>query len=174
MSLTTCRECRKEVSPNAAMCPNCGAPKPANPKWNGWGFDWRSQTTFYGWPLVHISVGKDKNGKLRVARGWIAIGQFGIGAITFAQIGIGALFGFGQVMLGATAIGQVAIALLFGLGQFATGYIAIGQIAMGYYALCQTGFATYLWCQKFRDPEAVRFFQQVFDYIGIHLPLKIK
>jgi hypothetical protein len=170
MSLTLCRECKKEVSPNAAMCPSCGAPKPADPEWNGWGFDWKSQATFYGWPLVHISVGKDKNGKLRVAKGWIAIGQFGIGAVTIAQFGIGVIFGLGQFMLGIVAVAQFAVALLFGLGQFATGYIAIGQIAVGYYALCQAGFATHLWSQKFKDPEAVRFFKQLAEYAGINIP----
>jgi hypothetical protein len=38
MALTTCRECQKEVSTEAATCPNCGTPKPANrpgavPRW---------------------------------------------------------------------------------------------------------------------------------------------
>lgn len=166
MSLSSCRECRKEVSADARSCPHCGAPQPANQSWNGWGFDWKSKTSYYGWPLVHVSVGKDRNGKLRVAKGWIAIGQFGIGAITIAQFGVGVLFGFGQFMLGITAVAQFAVALLFGLGQFATGYIAIGQIAFGYYALCQTGFAVHLCSQKFKDPEAVRFFKQLAEYGG--------
>jgi hypothetical protein len=158
IQLGSCRECRREVSTNAGACPHCGAPKPADHKWNGWGFDWKSKTSFYGWPLIHVSVGKDRNGKLRVAKGWVAIGQFGIGLVTVAQFGIGVLFGFGQFILGITAIAQFAAALLFGLGQFVSGYVAIGQIAFGYYALCQTGYGIHLWSQKVADPEAVRFF----------------
>jgi hypothetical protein len=161
VKLSACRECRKEVSTNAGSCPHCGAPRPAKQDWNGWGYDWKTKTSFYGWPLVHVSVGKDRNGKLRVAKGWIAIGQFGIGLVTVAQFGIGVLFGFGQFIIGITAIAQFAAALLFGLGQFASGYVAIGQIAFGYYALCQTGYGIHLWSQKASDPEAVRFFLEL-------------
>lgn len=169
MNLSSCRECKKEVSPNARSCPHCGAPQPANQTWNGWGFDWKSKTSYYGWPLVHVSVGKDRNGRLRVAKGWIAIGQFGIGAVTIAQFGVGVVFGFGQVILGTTAIAQIAVALLFGMGQLATGYIAVGQIVFGYYGLCQAGLAAHLWSQKFRDPEAVRFFKQLAEYAGSNI-----
>ncbi|HAD81083.1 MAG: hypothetical protein A2509_07890 [Candidatus Edwardsbacteria bacterium RIFOXYD12_FULL_50_11] len=158
INLINCRECQKTVSPNARSCPHCGAPQPANQTWNGWGFDWRSKTSYYGWPLVHISVGKDRHGKLRVARGWIAIGQFGIGLITIAQFGVGILFGLGQFIFGITAVAQFAIGLLFGLGQFATGYVAIGQMALGYYAYAQIGLAKYLWTKNCQDPEAIRFF----------------
>lgn len=105
-----------------------------------------------------MSVGKDRNGKLRVAKSWIAIGQFGASLVTVAQFGVGVLFGFGQCILGITAIAQFAAALLFGLGQFASGYVAIGQIAFGYHVLCQTGYGIHLWFQKVADPEAVRFF----------------
>jgi hypothetical protein len=118
-----------------------------------------------GYPLIHIAVGKDANGKIRVAKGIIAIGQFGIGLITIAQFGVGLLFGIGQFMFGLITIGQCAIGIFFGLGQFATGYIAIGQIALGWYALCQFGFAKYIWSQKVRHPEAVEFFRHFWHKI---------
>lgn len=165
-NLTSCRECQKTVSPNAKACPHCGAPYPAKKVWKGWGFEWKSKTSYYGWPLVHIAVGMDRNNKLRVARGWIAVGQFGIGLITIAQFGVGILFGLGQFILGITAVAQFAIALLFGLGQFATGYVAIGQMALGYYAYAQMGLAKYLWTKGHQDPEAVRFFMELKRFLN--------
>jgi len=116
---------------------------------------------------VHVAFGRDAQGKLRVAKGVIAIGQFAIGAITFAQFGIGIIFGFGQFIFGPIAIAQFAIALLFGLGQFVIGYVAIRQIVVAYYGLCQAGFAAHLWSSAGRDPEAVEFFRQLADKVGL-------
>lgn len=161
MALTRCRECEKEVSTEANNCPHCGTPFPAKKEWQGRGFEWKSKQTFYGYPLVHVAFGRDAQNRIRVARGGIAIGQFGIGLITFAQFGVGILFGFGQFILGLTGLAQFAITGLCGIGQFATGYIAVGQFALGYYALAQIGFAKYIWSGSVQDPEAVEFFRQM-------------
>jgi hypothetical protein len=140
---------------------------------DGIGYQWRSETEYYGYPLVSVAFGRNGRGAMRVAKGWIAIGQFAIGVITIAQFGVGAVFGFGQFMLGIVAIGQFAVALLFGLGQFATGYVAIGQIAFGYYALCQSGWAVHLWRQGSKDPEAARFFKQLGEYlVGLYSKMR--
>src|SRR5436309_13817064 len=119
------------------------------------GREWKSETTIWGIPLVHIAYGRDEYGKQRVAKGIIAIGQFAIGGITIAQFGVGILFGFGQFILAPLAIGQFAFALaavgqfaitlVFGLGQFATGYVAIGQVAFGEWVLGQGGWGSHLW-----------------------------
>lgn len=167
MNFVPCRECKHSVSPNARACPQCGAPFPARSIWKGSGFEWRSETTFFGYPLIHVAFGRDAQGKLRVARGIIAVGQFAIGVIAIAQFGIGLLFGFGQFILGCTAIAQFAGGLYFALGQFAFAYIAIGQIALGVYARCQTGLAQYLWSQNNRDPEAVRFFSHLLKQVNL-------
>jgi hypothetical protein len=165
MPLTQCRECQKEISTEANYCPHCWAPFPAKKKWQGRGFEWKSKQTFYGYPLVHIAFGRDAQNRIRVAKGVIAIGQFGIGLITFAQAGIGVLFGFGQFILGLTGLAQFAITGLFGIGQFATGYVAIGQFALGYYVLAQLGFAEHLWSSGVQDPEAVEFFRQMLQSV---------
>ncbi|MEO0225464.1 MAG: zinc ribbon domain-containing protein, partial [candidate division WOR-3 bacterium] len=115
--IVLCRDCQQEVSSQARTCPHCGASYPANQDWSGSGFEWKSNATIYGYPLIHIAFGRDKEGKVRVARGIIAIGQFGIGLITFAQFGIGILFGFGQFVVGFVCIAQFAGGILFGLGQ---------------------------------------------------------
>ncbi|MBF0320342.1 MAG: zinc ribbon domain-containing protein [Nitrospirae bacterium] len=164
-SLTKCRDCNRQVSLSARICPQCGAPFPARAVYNGSGIEWKSRAAFYGYPLVHIAFGRDKKGKLRVAKGIIAIGQFAVGLITFAQFGIGVVFGFGQFIAGFTAISQFAIAVAFGLGQFATGHIAIGQFVAARYGLAQTGFAKYLWSTDRQDTEAVEFFLNLYQYI---------
>ena len=100
MAMTACRECSREVSTQAWVCPHCGAPRPAQPDWNGWGIDWASPATLFGLPLVHVAVGRDAYGKLRVAKGIVAIGQFAVGVITIAQFGVGLLFFNGRSLLG--------------------------------------------------------------------------
>ena len=165
MALSPCRECGADVSAQARVCPLCGAPFPARQDWNGTGFDWKSEATFYGYPLVHVAFGRDKSGKRRVAKGVIASGQYAVGLITVAQFGVGVLFGFGQFILGFTAVAQFAGGCLFGLGQIAVGYVAIGQFAVGYYALCQLGVAEYIWSTTQQDPQAVNFFRPFVEWI---------
>ncbi len=161
MALVNCRECGREVSTSALACPHCGAPRPGDQTWGGTGFEWQSSQTFLGYPLVHVAFGKDARGKWRVARGVIAIGQFGVGLITVAQFGVGLLFGFGQFILGFTALAQVAVALYLGVGQIATGYAAVGQLVLAHYGLAQVGWATHLWSPKQRDPQAVEYFHHL-------------
>jgi hypothetical protein len=158
MALTNCRECRAQVSDEARACPHCGAPRPAQQDWTGTGFEWKSARDFRGYPLMHIAFGRDSRGKLRVAKGVIAIGQFAIGLITVAQFGVGLLFGFGQFVAGLTVLAQFAGGLLLGIGQFATGYAAVGQFVLAYYGLAQLGLAEFMWSVARKDPEAVNFF----------------
>ncbi len=167
MALTRCRECKHEISDQAQSCPDCGAPYPARAIWTGTGYEWKSERTVYGYPLVHIAFGRDARGKFRVAKGVIAIGQFGIGLITFAQIGVGFLFGFGQFIFGLTAVSQIAVTLLFGCGQIAIGYAAVGQVVVAWYGLAQAGLANYLWSSSRHDPEAAQFFIHLAEKLGL-------
>ena len=116
-----CRECRHEVSEQAFACPNCGAPYPARAKWDGYGFEYKSELTLFGLPFLHISFKYRPNDppvppfKYRFnyapapAKGIIAIGQFGIGVFTIAQFGVG-LFTVGQVAIGGLALAQFGLA----------------------------------------------------------------
>jgi len=133
-----------------------------NPLWRG--YQYKTKTTIGGWPLVHIAVGRDKNtGKLLVAKGIIAIGQFGIGLVTIAQFGIGIVFGLGQFMAGLAVVAQFALGFYFGLGQFATGLVAIGQFAFGEYVLAFKGYGKHVWSQEVADPEAVEYFKNLWE-----------
>ena len=168
MALIDCPECGAHISEKAIACPECGNPmKPMEDLmdirrlfWRG--FEWKSKAEILGWPLIHVAVGRDKEtGRLLVAKGIIAIGQFGIGLITIAQFGIGVLFGLGQFVGGILAIGQFALGIYFGLGQFATGITAIGQFAFGKYVLAQMGYGEYLWSPKVKDSQAVEHFKNL-------------
>ena len=116
--MKTCRECNHPVSEQAFSCPNCGAPYPAKIKWDGYGYEYKSESTFLGLPLIHISF-KYRANKMPVpARGIIAIGQFGAGIINISQFGIGLI-----------SISQFTIAG-YALAQFALAYSCIAQIGL--------------------------------------------
>ena len=113
-----CRACRHEISEDALSCPHCGAPFPAKDKWDGWGYEYRSQTTVFGLPLVHVAFKYRPNRVPVVARGVIAIGQFGCGVVAIAQFGIGIF-----------TVGQFAVAA-YALAQFGLAYSLIAQVGL--------------------------------------------
>lgn len=157
MTLIVCPGCQKEIRSEAKACPYCGHPIKLYR-----GFSWRTQAEFNGWPLVHVAFGRDsKTGRLLVAKGIIAVGQFAIGLITVAQFGIGVLFGFGQFLVGITAVAQFAFGLYFGMGQIATGLTAIGQFAWGKYVLAQFGIGSFVWRPGYEDPQASAYFREL-------------
>jgi hypothetical protein len=166
---SSCSACGRRMAPDHRFCPSCGAARTASVADRGTGFEWKSNLTVYGWPLVHVAFGRDSNGRFRVAKGLIAIGQFGIGLITVAQVGFGLVFGFGQLMVGCTALAQIAVTAVFGIGQIATGYAAVGQVVVGYYGVAQAGLAAHLWSVQSKDPEAARFFIEWAGKAGLHI-----
>lgn len=114
-----CRECNQEISEQAMTCPGCGAPFPAKDKWDGWGFEYKSETSIMGLPLLHISFKYRPNRVPVPAKGVIAIGQFACGVITLSQFRIGVI-----------SISQFTIAG-FALAQFAAAYSLVAQF--GFY-----------------------------------------
>ena len=112
------RECRHEASEQATTCPGCGAPFPAKDKWDGWGFEYKSEATFLGLPLLHISFKFRPNRTPVPAKGVIAIGQFACGIFTLSQFGVGIV-----------SVSQFTIAA-FALAQFAFAYSLIAQFGI--------------------------------------------
>ena len=107
-----CRECQHEVSEQATACPSCGAPYPAKEKWDGYGFEYKSEIRFGGVPLLHISF-KYRQNRLPVpAKGIIAIGQFAYGFFTVSQFGIGVV-SISQFTIAGFALAQFAFAYSF-------------------------------------------------------------
>ncbi len=86
MALTPCRECGREVSSEAFSCPQCGAPRPSCRSGPA-RFEWKSRRRIFGilW-FTWLSAAR-RTGKLRVARGLVAVGQFGVGLVTVAHSG---------------------------------------------------------------------------------------
>ena len=113
-----CRECRREVSEQAYSCPHCGAPRPAKQKWDGWGFEYKTEARFLGLPLLHVAFKYRPNRVPVVARGVVAIGQFGCGIFTVSQFGVGIV-----------SVSQFTIAG-FALAQFAFAWRLVAQIGV--------------------------------------------
>lgn len=127
-----CRECRHEVSEQAMACPECGAPMPAREQWDGWGFEYKSDTMIGSWPLIHISFKYRPNRRPVPAKGIIAIGQFACGFLTLSQFGIGVV-----------SISQFTIAG-YALAQFALAYSLVAQIG----AYWDRGIGQVVYCLK--------------------------
>ena len=113
-----CRECRQEISEQAVACPQCGAPFPAKEKWDGWGFEYKTEATFLGLPWLHISFKYRPTRRPVPAKGVVAIGQFACGILTVSQFGIGLV-----------SISQFTIAG-FALAQFALAYSLVAQMGI--------------------------------------------
>ncbi len=113
-----CRECRHQISEQATACPSCGAPFPAKAKWDGWGFEYKSEAALLGLPLLHISF-KFRPNRIPVpAKGIVAIGQFACGVFTLSQFGVGVV-----------SVSQFTVAA-YALAQFGFAYSLIAQFGV--------------------------------------------
>lgn len=113
------------VSLNAPICPSCGAPFPYKARWDGYGYEYRTKSTLFGVPLLHVSFKYRQNRMPVVARGIIAVGQFGFGVVNISQFGVG-LFSVSQITLAGAAVAQFAVAG-FAVCQFGIAWEGIGQ-----------------------------------------------
>jgi len=163
MQVQSCPQCGGEMK--NYVCPRCGY-SITPPHTRVFHYEWRSKTRIFGFPLVHVAIGRNREtGRLLVAKGIIAIGQFAVGLITISQFGVGLLLGIGQLTAGFLAIGQVALGGYFGVGQLATGLTAIGQLALGKFVLAQVGIGRYVWSADSSDPVAIEYFTALWNWI---------
>jgi eukaryotic-like serine/threonine-protein kinase len=129
-------------------------------------YEYRSTKEILGLPLVHIVRGIDpRTGTRRVARGWIALGDYyaigalalagliAIGPIAFAGVfGLGLLafagaFGVGGLAIGGTAVGLVS------LGGVALGWLAVGGLSVGWYAIGGQAVGRHVIDGQTQDPD---------------------
>jgi hypothetical protein len=126
-----CRECSAPVDPRLAVCPQCGAPRPAQREWVGEGYEWKSAAQWMGGPIVHVAFGNGRDGRPRTARGIIAIGQRAGGGVAIGIIA-GGFVSIGLVSVGVFSFGVVAIGAVLAVGGNAFGLMSIGVVAVGY------------------------------------------
>ena len=103
-------------------------------------YEYKSQRTLFGLPLVHIRLGDRGAGLAKgvLAIGNCAVGLFALGGFSFGLVSIGGLsfgllFSLGGLALGGLAIGGLGIGLL-AFGGAAVGWLAMGSAACGVYA----------------------------------------
>lgn len=137
------------------------------------GTDYRSKVHIFGLPLVHIATGIDpETGRMRVAKGIIAIGTYAIGLIALGGVSFGGLC-LGGVSIGLVTLGGLSVGLFGALGGLAislylavggaaiSGYIAIGGFAFGLeYAFGGFAISKHPYGRNYQDPEAMRMMQQ--------------
>lgn len=109
-------------------------------------YEYKSQKTWRGLPLIHVNIGLGKRAKGVIAiglvsQGIVAIGLVGIGVIALAPIGVGLLLAVGGMVLGGIAVGSLAIGIIamgaMCLGLFSMGALAVGQFSFGAMAIGQ-------------------------------------
>lgn len=128
-----CRVCQAEVLAADLTCSHCGAPRPARAAFHGEGYEWRTTATWLGSPVIHVAFGLDAEGRPRVARGVIAIGQRARGGVAIGIIATG-FVAIGVVAVGLFSVGIVALAALAAVGVNAIAPWAVGVVALGYWA----------------------------------------
>ena len=162
MSLVPCPECGNEISDKALACPSCGYSRRGMGAF--YGYEYKSKRTVCGLPLVHIVMGPafdPATGKLRIAKGIIAIGGIAIGWLAVGGVALG-LLSFGGVGLGLlAAFGGVAISGGFASGGLAIGFVAIGGCAIGYYAIGGGAFGVHALGGNAQDSGLKAFFESL-------------
>jgi len=138
------------------------------------GFEYKSKTTWFGLPLVHIASGVDPaTGKRRTAKGIIAMGDRAKGIIAMGGIATG-VFAFGGLAFGVIPCGGCAVGLL-SIGGFALGLVgayggaaiapvALGGLTIGYYVLGGGGWGVHMITQKVQEAGHLL---RMLNYIGL-------
>lgn len=130
-----CRRCGQFVTEETASCPHCGVLHPAETESGGRGFEYKSEATLFGLPILHISFkyrpsrsGWNTRPLPVPAKGVIAVGQVAFGIVTISQVGVGVFslsqftvagFAIAQFALAYSLIAQFGVFLHQGRGQFA-------------------------------------------------------
>ena len=152
-------------------------------------YEYRSKTTLFGWPLLHVAIGVNPvTGRKRSARAIIAVGTAPRGFIAFGDEAVGVIacgiFGYGVVSfsviaVGIFACGSVAAGLLFAMGGMAIAPVAMGGLVFGWFANGAMAWGKHALApnaydavaDKFFNPYAWKFAHGVFRAMFVAVPL---
>jgi hypothetical protein len=160
MALIDCPECGNQISEKAIYCPMCGYTTKAPGAF--YCFEYISKRRLFGLPLVHIVLGPaldPATGKIRVAKGIIAIGGIAMGNFAMGGLALGVI-ALGGGALGLAAFGGVGVGLVFAMGGLAIGFIAIGGCAVGYYAIGGGAFGIHALGGNAQDEQLLELFER--------------
>lgn len=132
-------------------------------------FEYKSKTTLFGLPLIHVKLGRAKGifavglmatgfvslgilsiGLLSVgllALGLISCGAFSFGGLSFGAISAG-IMAFGGIALGVFTVGGLSIGMYSMGGCAIASKIAFGGYANGFIAIGDKVHGEYTWCIK--------------------------
>lgn len=115
------------------------------------GFEYKSERTWHGMPLVHINLKGTASGVFAIgiaAKGIVAIGLAALGVVSIGLVALGVLAIGAIIALGLIATSTLSIGLIslggfsigvFSLGGFSAGWLSFGGVSIGKYAI--GGFA---------------------------------
>ena len=129
-------------------------PKPA--------WEYRSQSTLFGLPLVHIRIGDRFAILKKPVKAWIAVGNAAIGG----------LFACGGLAIAPLSLGGLSIGML-SLGGLAVGIFALGGIALGVWAFfggLTIGWQAFVGCFAIAWNAAAGMFALAHDFALGSLP----
>jgi hypothetical protein len=175
-----------------SVCPECGKPLVEvlmrdRTLPSGRGRRYRSQSTIFGWPVVHIAMGPapELGESAGVAKGLIAIGDRAYGALAIGGFACGGVAigggAIGVCSLGGGAIGIITAMGGGAIGGFAVGGGAAGMVAtgggalaviasgggvIGWYARGGGAVGRYVLTPARSDPEAVQVFDALAPVLG--------
>lgn len=104
--------------------------EPAPHLYSRYEYEYKSERTFLGLPLVHVSLGKGK----KFARGIVAIGNTAIGVVSIGLVSVGVV-SLGLVSVGLLCFAALGVGFLLSIGAIALGTIAIGAISVGIFTV---------------------------------------
>jgi heme exporter protein D len=108
-------------------------PKPA--------FEYRSRSSLFGLPLVHVRIGDRFDVVRGPVKAWIAVGGSHTIGVIFASGGLAiAPISFGGIAIGLLPIGAITIGI-FAYGACCLGVWAYGAAAVGWQVFCGCGIA---------------------------------
>lgn len=121
---------------------DAGEPSPAG-KWKVPFMEYRSRTSVFGLPLVHLRFGRKPGEVVKPVKAWFAVGDCAIGvigafgAMSIAPISMGGcafgLLSIGGVATGIAGWGGIGIGVWM-IGGLALGWQAFGGLAVGWQA----------------------------------------